>query len=333
MVVGLVRAACPSGCPCPCPYRKGREQTFFSCDCGYFQIRVGSAFKPHEVMKIQGRAFARPKGGRSRDGFQISEATEETTGRRAHPRGAALTPDSPLLFTKTTMMTNLVYAITRRTPVSQKTLKWAMRAQSLLNERSAFPQDHLNLVPLGGATERPALNFPFLRIAPMKIGPYSAPEPFNDTSAGSNPNAVAAGTTKCRDLWSAHVVVAFLRVLSEQNPEIVIELTDETGQFVIPMSVFIRAGRFEINRTFLNAQRERALETSGDPQTGTGFLWAESRALNGEYLTDVAVADYMEVPEFVFDMNLEDHRGATVGELALHFVRSALSEVEPVPSR
>jgi len=230
------------------------------------------------------------------------------------------------------MTTNLVYAITRRTNVSQKALKWALRAQSLLNEKSAFPHDRLNLAPVGGASERPGLSFPFIRIAPMRIGPYSAQEPLGDTPPVQNPNAFAAGSTKCRDLWSAHVVAAYLRVLSEQHPDIVLELRDETGQFVIPMSVFIRAGRFEINRELLNAQRERVLEASGDPQAGASFLWAEARALNGEFLTDVPVADYMEVPEIVLDMDAEDHRGATVGELATHFVRRVTAEVEPVPS-
>ena len=231
------------------------------------------------------------------------------------------------------MTTNLVYAITRRTPVSQKVLKWAMRAQSLLNEKSAFPQDHLNLAPIGGAMERPAVSFPFVRVAPMRIGPYSVSESFGDSQAVPGPNAVATGSTKCRDLWSAHVVASYLRVLSEQHPDIVVELRDDTGQFVIPMSVFIRAGRFETNRELLNAQRERALETAGDPQAGAPFLWAETRALNGEFLTDVPVADYMEVPEIVLDMDAENHVGATVGELALHFVRNVISEVEPVFSK
>ena len=86
------------------------------------------------------------------------------------------------------------------------------------------------------------MNFPFVRIAPLRIGPYSAPEPSGDSFPVQQPNAVAAGSTKCRDLWSAHVVAAYLRVLSETHPDILIELRDETGQFVIPMSVFIRQG-------------------------------------------------------------------------------------------
>ncbi len=226
------------------------------------------------------------------------------------------------------MTTNLVYAITRRTPVSQKALKWALRAQSLLNEKSAFPLDHLNLAPVGGALERPAMNFPFVRIAPMRIGPYSVSESTGDGHTVQSPNAAAVGSTKCRDLWSAHVIASYLRVLSEQHPDITVELRDESGQFVIPMSVFIRAGRFELNREFLNAQRERALEASGDPQAGAPFLWAETRALNGEFLTDLPIADYTEVPEIVLDMDAEDTMGATLGETALHFVRGALANVE-----
>jgi len=230
------------------------------------------------------------------------------------------------------MTTNLAYAITRRTPVSQKTLQWAMRAQALLNEKSAFPNDRLNLSPLGGAQERSSLGFPFVKVLPMKIGPYSVPDPVGDTSPVHTPNAIAAGATKVRDLWSAHTVAAFLRVLSEKHPDIVIELRDDTGQFVVCMSTFIRNGKFEINRELLNAQRERALEATGDPQAGAPFLWAETQALAGEVLTDVPVSDYMEVPE-ISDVYAEDHPGATVGELATHFVRRVLSELEPVSSR
>jgi hypothetical protein len=208
-----------------------------------------------------------------------------------------------------------------------------MRAQSLLNEKTSIPHDRLNLAPSSGASERPILNFPFVRVLPMKIGPYSAPEPFGEASQVAGSNAVAAGATKVRDLWSAHVVAAFLRVLSEQHPDVVIELRDETGQFVIPMGVFIRGGRFEINRELLNAHRERVLEASGDPQAGAGFLWAESRALNGEFLTDVPVSDYMEVPEIVMDMDRENFAGASVGELATYFVQRVLAELVPQQAR
>ena len=230
-------------------------------------------------------------------------------------------------------MTNLVYAITRRTPVSQKALKWALRAQSLLNEKSVIPMDRLNLAPIGGATERPVVGFPFVRVAPLRVGPYAAPDPFGDSQTVQSPNAVASGSTKCRDLWSAHVIASYLRVLSEQHPEIVVELRDDTGQFLIPMSAYIRSGRFEINREFLNAQRERALETTGDPQAGAPFLWAESRALNGEFLADMPLADYTEVPPVVFNIDAEDTMGATLGETALRWVRGVLADVESVMSK
>jgi hypothetical protein len=282
-----------------------------------------------EVFAV--RAVA-PKGGRSRGKERTGEAQVEIRGERC-ARAAWLSPRALSLFTQSNMTTNLAYAITRRTPVSPKVLQWAMRAQSLLNEKTNIPHDRLNLAPISGASERPVLNFPFVRVLPMKIGPYSAAEPFGETSQMPNSNAVAAGSTKVRDLWSAHVVGAFLRVLSEQHPDVVLELRDETGQFVIPMGVFIRGGRFEINRELLNAQRERVLEASGDPQAGAGFLWAESRALNGEFLTDVPVSDYMEVPEIVLDMDRENFAGASVGELATYFVRRMLSELTPHATR
>lgn len=274
-----------------------------------------------------------PKGGRSHGEERTGEARAEITGERCVPRGAALTPGSPSFLTPSSMTTNLAYAITRRTPVSQKALQWAMRAQSLLNEKTNIPHDRLNLAPVSGAAERPSLNFPFVRVLPMRIGPYSAPDPFGETTQMPSPNVAAAGSTKVRDLWSAHVVAAFLRIVSEQHPEIVLELRDDTGQFVVPMGVFIRGGRFEINRELLNAQRERVLEASGDPQAGAGFLFAETRALNGEFLTDVPVSDYMEVPEIVLDMDRENYAGASVGELATYFVRRMLTEMTPQASR
>jgi hypothetical protein len=74
------------------------------------------------------------------------------------------------------------------------------------------------------------------------------------------------------------------------------------------------------------------LETSGDPQAGAGFLWAETRALNGEFLTDVPVSDYMEVPEII-TVDRENYAGASVGELATHVVRRMLSEMEPAAQK
>jgi hypothetical protein len=147
-----------------------------------------------------------------------------------------------------------------------------------------------------------------------------------------SPNVAAAGSTKVRTLWEAHLVAAFLRIVSEQHPDITLELLDDSGQFVTCLSAFLRGGRFEINRELLNAQRERVLEASGDPQAGAAFLWAEARALNGEFLTDVPVSDdIMEVPELVLDMDREDYQGATVGELATHFVRRMLTDLVPQP--
>jgi hypothetical protein len=43
--------------------------------------------------------------------------------------------------------------------------------------------------------------------------------------------------------------------------------------------------------------------------------------------------DIMEVPELVLDMDREDYQGATVGELATHFVRRTLTDLVPQPVR
>ena len=66
---------------------------------------------------------------------------------------------------------------------------------------------------------------------------------------------------------------------------------------------------------------------------GSAISRAETRALNGEFLTDLPIADYTEVPEIVLDMDAEDTMGATLGETALHFVRGALANVEPAISK
>jgi hypothetical protein len=231
-------------------------------------------------------------------------------------------------------MFSLVYAISRRTPLSQKALKWVLQAQTRLNGKVSWSHDRINLAPLGGVSERPALTFPFVRIAPTRIGPYTAPEPFGDNVGGQpKPNALATGTTKVRSLWLAHIVAAFLRQVSEKFPEAVLELSDGCGGFVIPVGVRIQAGRFEINRELLNRERERVLEATADPQAAAPFVWAESRALQGEFLADMAMSEYREVSELSeIEWDDEAYLGATVGEVANAYVGRVLAEVAQVPA-
>jgi hypothetical protein len=224
-------------------------------------------------------------------------------------------------------MINLSYAI-RKSPVHPKALKWILQAQAQMNDKASWSHERLNLAPAAGATERPSLGFPFVRIAPMRIGPYAVDEPTPTNSQVRTPNAIATGSTKTRSLWDCHLVAAFLQQASEKFPEIVFELRDDTAQFVIGGAVTIQAGKLSLEGAWLRTEQERILEMTGDPQAVTGLIWAQAKALHdGVYLTDISAAE-ADVRELVdLDMDPDDYHGATVGELAAHFVRNVLSEM------
>jgi hypothetical protein len=227
-------------------------------------------------------------------------------------------------------MINLSYAI-RKSPVHPKALKWILQAQSQMNDKATWSHEHLNLAPAASATERPGLGFPFVRIAPLRIGPYAVDEPVSTTSQVRTPNAIASGSTKTPSLWDCHLVASFLQQASEKFPEIVFELRDDTAQFVIGGAVTIQAGKLSLEGAWLRSEQERILEVTGDPQAVTGLIWAQAKALHdGVYLTDMPAAD-ADVRELIhLDLDLDDYHGATVGELAAHFVRNILSEVVPL---
>src|SRR5207244_770466 len=191
--------------------------------------------------------------------------------------------------------------------------------------------DRLNLAPVAGAVERPSLGFPFVRVAPLRIGPYAVPDPYAERTPSHPADAIAAGATKTRDLFAAHTVASFLRSVSKAFPECAIELEDESGQFVIPMGVLLRAGRFELNAEVLNAQRAKVLEATGDPQAAAGFLWAEAQALNGQVLSDGPATECAELPEVRgLDLNPEVFEQATIGDIANFFVTRLISDTAPV---
>ncbi len=229
------------------------------------------------------------------------------------------------------MTTNLHYAI-RRSPENPKVLSWALQAQAKLNERLSPFRDRLSLAAVSAAPERPMLGFPFVRIAPARIGPYAIPDLFQDRSPVHTPNAVAVGATKVRDLFSAHVVAAFLRSVSKAYPECVLELRDESGQFVLPLGIVIRSGgRLELNAEVLNAERAKVLEATGDPQAAAPFLWAEAQALNGQVLSDSPATEIMEAPEVKeLDLDPEVFEQATVGNIASFFVERVIADTAPV---
>jgi hypothetical protein len=150
-----------------------------------------------------------------------------------------------------------------------------------------------------------------------------------NTSQNRNPNAVASGSTKTRSIWEAHLVATFLRMVSEKFPEIVIGLHDDTAQFVLAGSVTMRAGKLTLDDGWLHAEQSRILEMTGDPQAVSALIWAEAQALHdGVYLADMPASD-AHVPELVA-LDLDDCHGASVGDLAAHFVRESLSELAPM---
>ncbi|MDQ2643502.1 MAG: hypothetical protein M3020_06795 [Myxococcota bacterium] len=247
-------------------------------------------------------------------------------------RAAPLPSRAPCsLFTQRRMTTNLHYLL-RRSSENPKVLNWALQAQAKLNERLSPTRDRLNFTPVSLAPERPMLGFPFVRIAPARIGPYAIPDPFQDRPSVNAPNAVAVGSTKVRDLFSAHVVAAFLRSVAKAFPDVVLELRDESGQFVMPLGVIIRSGgRLELNADVLNGERVKVLEATGDPQAAAPFLWAEAQALNGQFLSDTTATDCEEVPEVSqLDLDPEVFGQASVGDIARFFVERVIADTAPV---
>lgn len=245
----------------------------------------------------------------------------------AVPRGVAHAPGSLTRYHSIPMIT-LSYAI-RKSAVHPKILKWILDAQTQLNQRTSWSFEPLNLVPISGAPERPGLGFPFVRVAPLRVGPYVVEGSDATDSPQRHSNAVASGTTKTRSLWECHLVASFLRMVSEKFPEIVISLHDDTAQFVLAGSVTMRAGKLTLDDSWLRSEQERILEMTGDPQAVSALIWAQAQALHdGVYLVDMPVSD-AHVPEFI-TMDLDDCREASVGEIAAQFVRQSLSDRVPV---
>ncbi len=192
---------------------------------------------------------------------------------------------------------NLVYAISKRTPPTPKTLKSILDAQAELNRRCTWTHERLSLAPERQAIRAP-FALPFTRIIPSSPLPaaYGERRIMADLTA-KIPEACAAGSTKVRDnLWNAHLVVAFLRSVSADHPELLLELRDDGG-FVLPGAVWIHGGKVELQRQWLNAERERVLERTGDPQAAAPFLWAESEALEGRFFQEAEASECSEVRE------------------------------------
>ncbi|MBI5536580.1 MAG: hypothetical protein HY898_27920 [Deltaproteobacteria bacterium] len=191
---------------------------------------------------------------------------------------------------------------------------------------------HWTHEPLALALERQpdrnAFPFPLIRIGPPKqVAPDSRFAQVDAGPVARIDNAYASGSTKVRDnLWNAHLVVAFLRCISERHPELLLELRDEGG-FVLPGAVWIRGGKVELQRDWLNRERERVLESTGDPNAAAPFLWAEAEALQGRFFVDTAASDYAEVPEIrELEASWDELQSMSLGQAADMVAKAVLSE-------
>jgi hypothetical protein len=191
---------------------------------------------------------------------------------------------------------NLIYGISKRTPASGKVLKEILEVQAAVNDACTWSHERLALVA-PREPGRTTLTLPFTRFgftsAPMTLQPDSlAAGP-----SGSSENAFVQGSTRVRDsLWNAHLVAAFLKHVSRMHPGLLFELRDEGG-FVVTGSVWIRGGNVETNREFLNRERARALEVTGDLQAAVPYVHAELQGLTGNYFLDAMLSEHGGVPE------------------------------------
>jgi hypothetical protein len=185
-----------------------------------------------------------------------SAASRSRLAHRAHP-----------LILELNHMGNftLTYGISKRTPASPKALREILDAQAAVNAACTWTHERLALAAprdMGRAT----FAFPLVRFG-LANGTTPGPsDGFGAASPVPSADAFAQGSTRVREnLWNAHLVAAFLRHVSRMHPTLLLELRDEGG-FVVPGSVWIKSGVVEANREYLNRERARALELTGDPQ-------------------------------------------------------------------
>jgi hypothetical protein len=192
---------------------------------------------------------------------------------------------------------HLHYSISERTPPSPKVLRSILDTQTELNARLTWTNERLALVARRDLP-RPTFAFPYVRFASVRTVPMHGLETQQGCIATLIPSgAYAAGSTKVRDsLWNAHLVAAFLRNVSARHPELLFELRDDGG-FVLPGAVWIQGGKVELNRDWLNHERERALEATGSPEAAEFYVWAETQALGGRFFEEGNVFDHAEVEE------------------------------------
>jgi len=229
---------------------------------------------------------------------------------------------------------HLFYAISKQTPPTPKVWRDIADVQAQLNRCLNWTGEPLSLALTQRQPERPPFGFPLIRLGVAKqVPPDSAFLRVDAGPVARIDDAAATGATRVRDnLWNAHLVVAFLRLISERHPELLLEMRDEGG-FVLPGAVWIKDGKVELQRDWLNRERERVLEMSGDPNAAAPYVWAEAEALQGRFFQDTAASDFYEVPEVQeLGASWDELQSMSVGEAAYAVVRRAVTESALVPA-
>lgn len=223
----------------------------------------------------------------------------------------------------------LHYGISRRTTPPPKILKEVLDAQEAVNRVVTWSHESLALTA-PKETGRAAFGFPLARFG-FVTGHVPAPSEAGAGTPSLSLDALVQGSTRVRDnLWNAHVIAAFFKHVSRRHPALLFELRDQGG-FVIPGAVWIRGGNVEANSEFLNRERARALEVTGDPNAAGPFVWAELQALGGNFFQDGPVSDYAEVPEIrALELDWEQLGSLSLSEIAEHVVENAAKAAVPV---
>ena len=286
-------------------------------------VRVSSLF----ASTSSGAGRAAPKGGRSRN-------TGPCARRARCPGRVALATRTPGFFyspnaTPNMPIHNLTYSISKRTPASPKAVKEILDAQTAINRACTWTHERLAFAP---PREQGRAVFPlqFARFG-LASGNPPALAGFGASSPVPPADVFMHGATRVRDnLWNAHLVAAFLKHISRKHPTLLFELRDDGG-FVIPGSVWIRGGAVEVNRDFLNTERGRALEVTGDPQAAAPYVWAELQALGGSFFAEAQADDFGNLPEVrELDASWDQLENVTVEDLASLVVDNA-TKPEAVP--
>ena len=274
-----------------------------------------------------GAGASAPKGGQSRKTGSCGSQWGEP-GRVAL---AARTPDSLYSLEAIPNMSNhnLTYSISKRTPAPPKAVKEILDAQAALNRACTWTHERLAFAPPRDAGHA-AFPLQLVRFG-LASGNPPALDGFGVHSPTPPADAFMHGSTRVRDnLWNAHLVVAFLKLISRKHPSLLFELRDDGG-FVVPGSVWIRAGAVEVNREFLNAERVRALEVTGDPQAAVPYVWAELQALGGSFFAEASMDDFGNMPEVrELGASWDQLESMSIEDLASLVVDHATAEAVPV---